>query len=60
MDSKLWNEIESNVPIRIKGDYYILQAVSEFRILQKNDIVEFDFNKIISLICNFFFYWHSK
>lgn len=46
MDSKLWNEIESNVPIRIKGDYYILQEIGEFRILQKNDIVELTLIKL--------------
>lgn len=46
MDSKLWNKIESNVPIRIKGDYYILQEIGEFRILQKNDIVELTLIKL--------------
>lgn len=46
MDSKLWNEIESNVPIRVKGDYYILQEIGEFRILQKNDIVELTLIKL--------------
>jgi len=46
MDSKLWNEIESNIPIRIKGDYYILQEIGEFRILQKNDIVELTLIKL--------------
>jgi hypothetical protein len=46
MDSKLWNEIESNVPIRINQDHYILQEIGEFRILQKNDIVELTLIKL--------------
>lgn len=44
---KLWNEIKSNVPIKIKQNNYILQNIGDFKILEKNTIVEITLLKLL-------------